>query len=325
MLSKKGKIVVTAALPYANGQIHIGHLLEYIQADIYARFFRLVGHDALYICASDMHGTPIEVNAKKAGQPPEKFAKAFWKEHQKDFRSFLIEFDNFHHTHSPENKELAEFFFHELKKKKLIYTKEMDTIYCPRCLRYLPDRFVVGTCPNCGALHQYGDICENCNKVLKGIELINPKCSLCGKTPIQKKSEHYFFSLNKFTFKLKKWINSPEAMIQTEIKNWLNDWITKGLDDWCISRDAPYFGFTIPGSKKETGLNKYFYVWLDAPIGYISSTKNYCDRNKLNWKDYWYKGNVQHFIGKDIAYFHYLFWPVSNLHRKRLSFSDLSS
>ena len=304
----KEKIVITAALPYANGNIHIGHLLEYIQADIYARFLRLTGKDVLYICASDMHGTPVEVNAKKAGKEPLKFAEEFWKEHQQDFASFLIKFDNYYKTHSPENKELAEHFFRELKKKKYIYTKKMNTIYCQNCNRYLPDRYVRGTCPNCTAENQYGDVCESCNSTLKGIDLLNPKCSICARTPIQKESLHYFFALRKCSKKLKKWLAHKD--MQPEVQHWLKEWLDKGLEDWCISRDEPYFGFEIPDSKKETGEKKFFYVWLDAPIGYISSTKNYCDSHKQKWEEYWLKGKVQHFIGKDISYFHFLFWPA---------------
>jgi methionyl-tRNA synthetase len=312
MKKENEKIIVTAALPYANGQIHIGHLLEYIQADIFTRFLKSTGKDALYICASDMHGTPVEIKARELGEDPEKFALKVWKDHQKDFNSFLIDFDNYHKTHSPENKELAEFFFTELKKKKLIYTKKIDVIFCDKCERSLPDRFVRGTCPNCTTLDQYGDVCESCGSVLKGVDLINPKCSLCGSTPKIKESEHYFFRLSKSSKKLEKWINAKESNIQPEVKNWLAGWLKKGLEDWCISRDSPYFGFEIPGSKEETGEVKYFYVWLDAPIGYISSTKNYCDSRKLDWKDYWYKeeNQIYHFIGKDIAYFHYLFWPA---------------
>jgi len=311
MPTKKEKIVITAALPYANGDIHIGHLLEYIQADIYARFLRLMGKDVLYICASDMHGTPVEVNAKKAGKKPQEFANEFWKEHQKDFAAFQIKFDNYYKTHSAENKELSELFFATLRKKGFIQIKSMNTIYCEQDQRYLPDRYVKGTCPNCGAEGQYGDICESCSSVLKAVDLINPKCSLCGRTPIEKESEHYFFSLGKFTAQLKKWLSSAD--IQPEINHLLQEWLTKGLEDWCISRDEPYFGFEIPDSKKETGEKKYFYVWLDAPIGYISSTENYCQKKllgKLSWEDYWKKGNVHHFIGKDIVYFHYLFWPA---------------
>ncbi|MBI2151425.1 methionine--tRNA ligase [Candidatus Woesearchaeota archaeon] len=321
--NKSEKIVVTAALPYANGSIHIGHLLEYIQADVFVRFLKLTQKEAIYICASDMHGTPVEVNARKAGKEPEAFALGFWKEHQEDFASFQINFDNYYKTHSPENKELAEHFFSTLRKKGFIYIKKVNNIYCSNCQRYLPDRFVKGTCLNCTKVDQYGDVCEGCGSTLKGIDLINPKCSLCSKTPGQKKSSHYFFALSKCAEELKKWFAKPD--IQPEIKNSVEEWLNKGLEDWCISRDAPYFGFEIPGSKEETGELKYFYVWLDAPIGYISSTENYCDKiniknssknnpnpnyKNLVWEDYWKKGQVYHFIGKDIIYFHYLFWPA---------------
>ncbi|HIH11148.1 TPA: methionine--tRNA ligase [Candidatus Woesearchaeota archaeon] len=306
--SKKKRVIVTAALPYANGPIHIGHLLEYIQADIYSRFLKMQGQDALFICASDMHGTPIEVNAKKEGVKPEVLVEKFWKEHQDDFASFQIHFDNYYKTHSPENKELAEFFFDRLRKKKYIYTKKINVIYCPSCARTLPDRYVKGSCPYCSTADQYGDVCESCGTVLKSTDLINPKCTLCGSVPMQKQSEHYFFTLHKFSARLQKWFKN--AHLQPEVKNWLQEWLDKGLEDWCISRDEPYFGFEIPGSVKEVGEKKFFYVWLDAPIGYISSTKHYCDQRKLNWKEYWYKGNVQHHIGKDIAYFHFLFWPA---------------
>lgn len=302
--------MVTAALPYANGPIHIGHLLEYVQADIYSRFLRLSGKDVLYICASDMHGTPIEINAAKAGKKPEDFVEHFWKDHQHDFASFGIHFDNYYKTHSSENKELSEYFFTELKKKDLIYLKNIQVMYCSTCDRTLPDRFIKGTCPKCNAVDQYGDVCEKCSAVLKGADLLNPYCTICNGRPVPTQKLHYFFKLSLFSDRLLAWINDNASGLQPEVANWLREWITNGLEDWCISRDAPYFGFPIPDSKKETGETKYFYVWLDAPIGYISSTKNYCDKQGLDWKDYWYNGNVQHFIGKDIAYFHFLFWPA---------------
>ncbi|MFH0701784.1 MAG: methionine--tRNA ligase [Candidatus Woesearchaeota archaeon] len=308
--TKANKIIITAALPYANGPIHIGHLLEYIQADIFSRALKLFGQEALYICASDMHGTPIEVNARKVGKEPEQFALEFWKEHQEDFGSYLIKFDNYYKTHSPENKEISEWVYNTLKQKGLIYRKKIEAIYCANCKRFLPDRYVKGTCPHCAAPDQYGDVCEKCNKVLKGTDLIDRKCSICGKSPIQKESEHYFFKLGEFSKPLQAWFKEAKSEIQPEVKNWLKEWFSKGLDDWCVSRDAPYFGFEIPDSKKETGEQKYFYVWLDAPIGYISSTKNYCDARKQKWEDYWKNGQVYHFIGKDIAYFHFLFWPA---------------
>ena len=314
---QKDKVVVTAALPYANGDLHIGHLLEYIQTDIYVRYLKLAGKDALYICASDMHGTPVEVNARKQGIDPEKFALKYWKAHHKDLVSYHIEFDNFYKTHSPENKELAEWVFSKLQEKDLIYRKKMDIIYCDSCARSLPDRFVKGTCPHCTTNGQYGDICESCGTILKGVDLINPKCTLCGKTPIQKESEHYFFKLSKFSTRLNEWMDSSVANLQPEVKNWLKNWLDGGLEDWCVSRDAPYFGFEIPNSVEETGERKFFYVWLDAPIGYISSTKHFCDtvalaegRTACKWQDYWYDGKVEHIIGKDISYFHFLFWPA---------------
>ncbi len=306
------KIVITAALPYANGPIHIGHLLEYIQADIYSRFLKLMGKDALYICASDMHGTPIEVNACKANLSPEVFVEQYWKEHQEDFRSFLIDFDNYYKTHSPENKETSELFYSTLQKKGYIYRKKIKVMYCGNCRRSLPDRYVKGICPHCRAPEQYGDVCEKCGSVLKSIDLLEPYCAICRSTPQQKDSEHYFFQLSAFAKKLQKWLSSEKADLQPEVKHWLDGWFEKGLEDWCISRDAPYFGFAIPNSLQETGETKYFYVWLDAPIGYISSTQNYCDKHGLDWKKYWKEkeGKIIHFIGKDIAYFHLLFWPA---------------
>ena len=322
------KVLITAALRYANGPIHIGHLLEYIQADIYSRFLKLSGKDALYICASDMHGTPIEINAQKAGLPPEKFVEKFWHEHQRDFAAFQIQFDNYYKTHSPENQELAEYFFQTLKKKGYITRKKIEVLYCTACKRTLPDRFVKGTCPHCKTKDQYGDVCESCGSVLKGLDLLQPYCVTCKSTPQKKQSEHYFFTLSAFAPQLKKWVAAKSSAMQPEIKNWLATWFEKGLEDWCVSRDAPYFGFEIPNSKKETSETKYFYVWLDAPIGYISSTENYCEKLKTGkreaesgkkenikkkkclWEDYWKKGSVQHFIGKDIAYFHFLFWPA---------------
>jgi len=302
-MKQKEKTLITAALPYANAPIHIGHLIEYVQADIYTRFLRLLNKDIIYICASDMHGTPIEVKAQQENISPKKFAQKYHQLNKKTFQKYLISFDNYDHTDSKENQKLANHFFNTLNQKGYIYKKQIEIIYCPQCDRNLPDRYVKGTCPNCGAYDQYGDVCESCNITLKGTDLLNPKCSLCQASPIKKQSEHYFFKLKKFQNKLKTWLN--KTPLQPEIKNSLKEWLNKGLEDWCISRDGPYFGFKIPKEK-----NKYFYVWLDAPIGYISSTKNYCTKNKLNWEDYWKKGNIIHVIGKDIIYFHFLFWPA---------------
>ncbi len=300
MVVMRDKLLITSALPYANGSIHLGHLVEYIQTDIIVRFLKLIGKDVIYICASDTHGTPIEVNAAKLGMKPEALVKKFNKEHKRDFEKFFVQFDHFYTTHSKENKELSEHFFTTLKKNGYIYTKKINVIFCEHCARVLPDRYVRGTCPHCATLDQYGDVCESCGVALKGIDLIDPKCSICGTTPIQKESEHYFFKLSSFSGKLKKWLDGNKNL-QPEIKNYIGDWLKKGLEDWNISRDGPYFGFKIPGEKK-----KYFYVWLDAPIGYISATKHYTKK----WSNYWKHGEIVHFIGKDIIYFHFLFWPA---------------
>jgi len=253
-----------------------------------------------------MHGTPIEINAKKANTTPLKYVDTYFKEHQKDIKTFLVEYDNFHKTHSEENKELATLFFTTLKKKKFIYTKTIEQMYDEQEERFLPDRFIKGTCPKCQAEDQYGDICEKCSSSYTPTDLINPYSTITNTKPILKESTHYFFKLSAFEAKLKKWLSSTD--IQPEIQSSLKQWLKDGLKDWCISRDAPYFGFEIPDSKKETGETKFFYVWLDAPIGYMSSTKHYTDKNKLDFNKT-YK-DVIHFIGKDIVYFHYLFWPA---------------
>ena len=295
------KTLITSALLYANGDVHIGHLVEYIQTDIYSRFLKLTGEDTIYICASDMHGTPIEVNAQKHNMKPEEFANKFHKKNLAAFKKFLINFDNYYTTHSKENEELSNYFFDKMKKKGHIVKKKVEVIYCEKCQRDLPDRFVRGTCPQCGTASQYGDVCESCGITLKGTDLLNPKCSICSSTPITKDAEHYFFRLSDFTKKLTDWLNQNENL-QPEIKKHIFEWINKGLEDWCISRSGPYFGFKIPGEK-----NLFFYVWLDAPIGYVSSTKNYTE----NWRDYWQKkSRIIHVIGKDIIYFHFLFWPA---------------
>lgn len=308
MPAKQPKILITAALPYANASIHIGHLVEYIQADIYARFLRMANRKVLYICASDTHGTPIEVNAQKLGVSPEEMVKKFNEEHKKDFSDFHILFDHYYTTHSKENKELSEFFFTTLNKRGYIHKKRINVIYCPKCARVLPDRYVKGTCPNCGTADQYGDICESCGLALKGTDLLNPHCSICNASPTQKESEHYFFKLSVFADKLREWLTKQP--FQPEIRHHIEEWLNKGLEDWCISRDGPYFGFKIPEE-----INKYFYVWLDAPIGYISSTKHHTKQ----WAQYWKNPStmasanssvIHHFIGKDIIYFHFLFWPA---------------
>ena len=303
---KQNRILVTSALPYANGPIHLGHLVEYIQTDIYVRFLKLTGKDAIYICADDTHGAPIEINAKKQGITPEELISRSFKEHLSDFNQFFIHFDSYYSTNSKENKHYADLIFTRLKEGGHIYTKEVEQTFCPSCKRFLPDRYVRGTCPKCGAQEQYGDVCESCNAVYHTTDLVKPYCAECKATPIRKSSSHYFFRLNNFSEKLEQWLSTNKTL-QPEIVNYIQNWIKEGLKDWDITRDGPYFGFKIVG---ET--DKYYYVWLDAPIGYISSTANYCQKNNRSVDDYWVKQDSQiyHFIGKDIIYFHFLFWPA---------------
>jgi methionyl-tRNA synthetase len=302
----KRKILVTSALPYANGSLHLGHLVEYIQTDILVRALKLNGEDAIYCCADDTHGTAIEINAKKKGITPEKFIEDCYKEHTADFSSYHIHFDSYYSTNSPENKQYAEEIFNKLKENGHIYTKEIELTYCEKCQRFLPDRYVKGKCPKCGAADQYGDVCESCNTAYKTTDLIEPYCTICSTKPIRKNSNHYFFRLSAFSDKLEKWLNENQSL-QPEVRNQVLEWVKKGLEDWNISRDSPYFGFKIPGEK-----DKYFYVWLDAPIGYISSTANYCKGKSITTEDYWKKPGTKiiHIIGKDIIYFHLLFWPA---------------
>ncbi|MBI3036122.1 methionine--tRNA ligase [Candidatus Woesearchaeota archaeon] len=304
--SSKPKILVTSALPYANGHVHCGHLVEYIQTDIFVRFLRLIGEDVIYVCADDTHGAPIEIKAAELGIKPEQLIADVYKEHVQDFNNFLISFDNYYTTNSPENKHYSDLIFERLKEKGFIYTKEIEVTYCENCKRTLPDRYVKGKCPKCNAPDQYGDVCESCNAAYKTIDLIEPYCAICKNKPIRKTSKHYFFKLSKFSKKLQSWLNKNKNL-QQEIKNFVFNWIKNGLEDWNISRDGPYFGFRIPGEE-----DKYYYVWLDAPIGYIASTDNYCKKHGLRTEDYWNSKNskIYHFIGKDIIYFHFLFWPA---------------
>ncbi|MBN1377080.1 methionine--tRNA ligase [Candidatus Woesearchaeota archaeon] len=305
-MQKKKITLITSALPYANGPIHIGHLVEYIQTDIFVRFLKLTGKNAVYCCADDTHGAPIEINAQKQGTTPEKFIKRWYREHTKDFSDYNINFDSYYSTHSPENKYYTELIFNRLKKKDFIYKKDMELTYCKNCKRFLPDRYVKGKCPKCSAEDQYGDVCEKCNATYSPVDLIEPYCSVCKNPPVRKVSSHYFFKLSAFSEKLEKWLKTNKRL-QPEIRNQILNWIKEGLQDWCISRDKPYFGFKIPG---ET--DKYFYVWLDAPIGYIASTANYCRGRKCKADNIWQTNEheIIHFIGKDIIYFHLLFWPA---------------
>jgi len=299
------KIIVTSALPYANGPIHMGHLVEYLQTDIWVRFQKMCGNQCLYFCADDTHGTPVMISARAAGISPEVLIEQMYKEHIADFNSFYIEFDNYYTTHSRENKNFSESFFNRLNQAGSIVKRDVEQAYCEKCKMSLPDRFIRGTCPRCKAQEQYGDSCEVCSATYNSAELINPYCATCRTTPVLKTSEHYFFKLSDFEKQLKDLIK--EGYTQKSVANKLEEWFTMGLKDWDISRDGPYFGFKIPGEE-----NKFFYVWLDAPIGYMASVKNYCDGNNLDFDKLWNSGEYElyHFIGKDIVYFHALFWPA---------------
>jgi methionyl-tRNA synthetase len=300
------RILVTSALPYANGPIHIGHLVEYIQTDIWVRFQKLRGHECYYLCADDAHGTPIMLRAEQDGVTPEQLIERVWREHRADFAEFLIEFDNYYSTHSPENRHYAELIYRRLDKGGYISRRVITQAYDPEKQMFLPDRFIKGECPRCGALDQYGDSCENCGATYSPTDLKNPRSVVSGATPILRESLHFFFKLQDFEMLLKDWIAS--GPIQPQMVNKLDEWFTAGLQEWDISRDAPYWGFEIPDAP-----GKYFYVWLDAPIGYMASFQNYCDRTGLKFDDFWNPesdAEVYHFIGKDIAYFHILFWPA---------------
>ncbi|QBF84559.1 methionine--tRNA ligase [Shewanella maritima] len=307
MTNSTRKILVTSALPYANGPIHLGHMLEYIQTDIWSRYQKLRGHECHYICADDAHGTPIMLKAQQLGMTPEEMIAQVQKEHEQDFADFHIQFDNFHSTHSDENRELASQIYLKLRDGDYIKTKTISQLFDPEKQMFLPDRFVKGTCPKCKSEDQYGDNCDNCGATYSTTDLINPYSAVSGATPVMKDTEHFFFDLPAFEGMLKEWIQS--GSLQQEMANKLNEWFEQGLQQWDISRDAPYFGFEIPDAP-----GKFFYVWLDAPIGYMGSFKNLCDkRDDLNFDDYWGKDSdaeIYHFIGKDIVYFHSLFWPA---------------
>lgn len=303
----KRQILVTCALPYANGAIHLGHMLEHIQADVWVRYQRMRGHEIYFICADDAHGTPIMLKAQQLGITPEAMIDAVKGEHEKDFAGFNISFDNYHSTHSQENRILSSHIYQSLKANGHIKTKIIEQLFDTEKQMFLPDRFVKGTCPRCKAPDQYGDNCEVCSATYSPTELIDAKSALSNSTPIIKESEHYFFNLPAFEEMLRNWTRS--GSLQEQIANKMQEWFDIGLQPWDISRDAPYFGFEIPDAP-----GKYFYVWLDAPIGYMSSFKNYCDRvKKVDFDHFWHKNSdteLYHFIGKDIVYFHSLFWPA---------------
>lgn len=309
MAANPRKILVTCALPYANGSIHLGHMLEHIQADVWVRYQRLRGNTTHFICADDAHGTPIMLKAQQMGVEPEAMIAGVQQEHQADFDGFDISFDNYHSTHSDENRELASFIYTQLRDKGYITSRTISQLFDPEKEMFLPDRFVKGECPKCHADDQYGDNCDNCGETYTPAELINPRSAVSGATPVMRDSEHFFFDLPQFEQMLNEWTKS--GSLQSEIANKMNEWFETGLQQWDISRDAPYFGFEIPDQP-----GKFFYVWLDAPIGYMGSFKNYCDKRgdiDFDFDEYW-KANsdteLYHFIGKDIVYFHSLFWPA---------------
>ena len=306
MSSPSRKILITSALPYANGSIHLGHMVEYIQTDIWSRFQKLQGHECYYVCADDAHGTPIMLRARGEGIEPEDLIARVWKEHTEDFAGFGIDFDNYHSTHSDENKACASLIYERNRDAGHIARRTISQAYDPEANMFLPDRFIKGTCPKCGADDQYGDNCEACGATYSPTELKNPVSAVSGATPIEKDSEHLFFKLADFEKTLKDWHQAGH--VQAEMANKLDEWFEAGLADWDISRDSPYFGFEIPDAP-----NKYFYVWLDAPIGYMASFRNLCDKKGIDFDSFWKADSdaeLYHFIGKDIIYFHALFWPA---------------
>lgn len=300
------KLLVTSALPYANGSIHLGHLLEHIQTDIWTRFHRSIGNEVYSVCADDAHGTPVMLKAQELGITPEQMVAQTAVEHQQDFVDFSINYDNYYSTHSDENKEYASLIYNRLNDAGFIKKRTISQLFDPEKSMFLPDRFIKGTCPKCKAEDQNGDSCDVCGATYATTEVINPRSVISGATPVYKDSEHFFFDLPAFEDMLKKWLRS--GSIQDEIANKLEEWFEQGLQQWDISRDAPYFGFEIPNQP-----NKFFYVWLDAPIGYMASFKNLCDKQGIDFDEYWKEDSaaeLYHFIGKDITYFHCLFWPA---------------
>lgn len=300
------RILVTSALPYANGSIHLGHLLEHIQTDIWTRFQRLRGHECYSVCADDAHGTPVMLKAQELGITPEQMVEQTRAEHHQDLQDFYVDYNNYYVTHSPENKEACELVYNRLNDAGYISKRTINQLFDPEKQMFLPDRFIKGTCPSCGAEDQNGDSCDVCGATYSPTEVKNPRSVVSGSTPVLKDSEHYFFDLPKFEGMLKEWIRS--GAIQEEMANKLEEWFEKGLQQWDISRDAPYFGFEIPNAP-----GKFFYVWVDAPVGYMASFRNFCEANNIDDAPFWAKDTdteLYHFIGKDITYFHCLFWPA---------------
>ncbi|GMR07994.1 MAG: methionine--tRNA ligase [Gammaproteobacteria bacterium] len=313
MTDIKRKILVTSALPYANGSIHLGHLVEYIQTDIWSRFQKQRGHQCYYVCADDTHGTPVMLRAEQEGITPEALIDRMHEEHLEDFTRFHIDFDNYHSTHSDENRELALGMFTRLEEKGLIVSRVVEHYYDPGKEMFLPDRYIKGECPHCHAEDQYGDNCESCGATYSTTDLINPYSVVSGATPILRETEHYFLKLGECEEFIRQWMRSGHkgktSPLQTEAANKLEEWFETGLRDWEISRDAPYFGFEIPNDP-----GKFLYVWLDAPVGYLASFKNLCEREGLDFEAFTRADSdteLVHFIGKDILYFHALFWPAT--------------
>ncbi|MFT4993609.1 MAG: methionyl-tRNA synthetase [Paraglaciecola sp.] len=304
--SQQRKILVTSALPYANGSIHLGHLLEHIQTDIWTRFQRMRGHECYSVCADDAHGTPVMLKAQELGITPEEMVSRTRDEHHQDLLDFSVVYDNYHVTHSDENKELCELVYNRLNDAGHISKRTISQLFDPEKKMFLPDRFVQGTCPSCAAEDQNGDSCDVCGATYDPTEMKNPRSVVSGATPVLKDSEHYFFDLPRFSDMLQDWLKS--GAVQEEIANKLQEWFEKGLQQWDISRDSPYFGFEIPNAP-----GKFFYVWVDAPVGYMASFKHYCDNHDVNFDEFWAADSdaeLYHFIGKDISYFHCLFWPA---------------
>ena len=305
-MATERKMLVTSALPYANGHLHLGHLVEHIQTDIWVRTHKMSGIQCISVCGDDAHGTPIMLKAEQMGISPEALTAEIKISHENDFKAFAIDYDFYHTTHSPENQSLATLIYKRLQENGDIIKKTIRQAYDPVKEMFLPDRYVKGTCPKCGASEQYGDNCEVCGATYSPTELIDAVSAISGAKPIEKESEHYFFDLPRYEHLLKEW--TKNGHLQTEVANKLNEWFEAGLKQWDISRDAPYFGFPIPGTT-----DKYFYVWLDAPIGYMASFKKYCDLKGISFDEYWDKDSITelyHFVGKDIVYFHALFWPA---------------
>ena len=303
----KRRILVTSALPYANGDLHLGYMLEVIQTDIWVRFQKMQGNECYYVCADDAHGTPIMLKADEMRITPEELIAGVSERHQADLDDFHIDFSQYHSTHSDENRYFSELIYNRLNKSGYIKRRVISQSFDPEKEMFLPDRYIKGECPKCGAEDQYGDNCEVCGATYSTTEIINPRSVISGAKPIEKDSEHYFFDLPQFEEKLKNWTKAGH--LQEQVSNKLAEWFEQGLEQWDISRDKPYFGFKIPGTE-----DKYFYVWLDAPIGYMASFKKLCDNSGLEFDDFFTKGSdaeLYHFIGKDIVYFHALFWPAT--------------